>query len=380
MITPARPALSKSRDFFTRPLVERVAQLDQQIRQHGDALHAITNDSLARVERLVTERLNAVQTEVAHLTNEGISKQVTQLNALRAELAQVTDEGFAKQATQLNALRAELARVTNEGLVKQGAQVDAVLRAIKEQPSREEFLAAGTRLGSLEQALVKFEQLTAKLHEKVDIVANRFLLPVDDDTVLVRSFLGYLYCSRDDHAVLTGLIEGGEFEPGLRRLLERVLEPGMVFLDVGAHLGLHTIAAARRVGKSGHVFAFEPTPVPARTASDGHDLRSTVAPPAGAVRPAEAGFAMSPDSQRLVFVATGADSVSRILSGTLMPRRRTRCPARTAQGLPSGRPTAGRWASSRRAGCIASRSMGPPRVCFVACQVVRRAVPGARAA
>ena len=155
LITPARPVLSKSRDFFTRPLVERVAQLDQQIRQHGDALHAITNDSFARVERLVTERLNALQTEVAHLSNEGIAKQATQLNALQAELERVTDEGFAKQATQLNALRAELARVTNEGLVKQGAQVDAVLRAIKELPSREEFLAAGTRLGSLEQALVK---------------------------------------------------------------------------------------------------------------------------------------------------------------------------------------------------------------------------------
>ena len=216
LITPVRPVLLKSRDFFTRPLVERVAQLDQQIRQHGDALHTMTTDSLARVERLVTERLNTLQTEVAHLSNEGIAKQATQLIALQTELKRVTDEGFAKQATQLNALRAELARVTNEGLVKQGAQVDAVLRAIKEQPSREEFLAAGTRLGSLEQALVKVEQLTAKLHQKVDIVANRFLLPVDDDTVLVRSFVGYLYCSRDDHAVLTGLIEGGEFEPGLR--------------------------------------------------------------------------------------------------------------------------------------------------------------------
>ena len=29
LITPARPVLLKSRDFFTRPLVERVAQLDQ---------------------------------------------------------------------------------------------------------------------------------------------------------------------------------------------------------------------------------------------------------------------------------------------------------------------------------------------------------------
>ena len=90
-----------------------------------------------------------------------------------------------------NALRAELARVTNEGLVKQGAQVDAVLRAIKELPSREEFLAAGTRLGSLEQALVRLEQLTAKLHEKDRYCCQpAILLPVDDDTVLVRSFVG----------------------------------------------------------------------------------------------------------------------------------------------------------------------------------------------
>jgi hypothetical protein len=254
LITPLRPVLLKSRDFFAHPLVERLGQLDNQIRQHGDAVHAMTTDSFARVERLVTERLNALQTEVAHLSNEGFATQATQINALQAELERLTDEGFAKQVTQLNALRAELAQVTNEGLVKQGAQVDAVLRAIKELPSREEFLAAGTRLGSLEQALVRVEQLTAKLHEKVDIVANRFLLPVDDDTVLVRSFVGYLYCSRDDHAVLTGLIEGGEFEPGLRRLLDRVLEPGMVFLDVGAHLGLHTLTAARRVGHSGQYF------------------------------------------------------------------------------------------------------------------------------
>ena len=41
-------------------------------------------------------------------------------------------------------------------------------------------------------------------------------------------------------------------------------------------------------------------------------VRFTVPPPAGAVRPAGAGFAVSPDSQLLAFVATGADKVSRI--------------------------------------------------------------------
>ena len=142
-----------------------------------------------------------------------------------------------------------------EGLAKQAPQVGAVARAIEE--------ATGPRLAAIEQVLVRLEQLIAAVNEKTDVVLNRtsrFLFPVDDDTVLVRSMVGYLYCSRNDHAVLSCLADSGEFEPGLRRLLERVLEPGMVFLDVGAHLGLHTLAAARRVGKSGRVFSFEPTP------------------------------------------------------------------------------------------------------------------------
>ena len=83
LITPARPVLLKSRDFFTRPLVERVAQLDQQIRQHGDDLHTMTTDSFARVERLVTERLNALQTEVAQLSNEGICETAPHRRRIR---------------------------------------------------------------------------------------------------------------------------------------------------------------------------------------------------------------------------------------------------------------------------------------------------------
>lgn len=38
------------------------------------------------------------------------------------------------------------------------------------------------------------------------------------------------------------------------------LQSGDVFVDVGAHMGLYAIAAARRVGERGCVFAFEPSP------------------------------------------------------------------------------------------------------------------------
>ncbi len=52
----------------------------------------------------------------------------------------------------------------------------------------------------------------------------------------------------------------GNFEEGERRFVERFLRPGMVVLDIGAHNGFYTMLAARRVGNSGQVIAFEPSP------------------------------------------------------------------------------------------------------------------------
>jgi FkbM family methyltransferase len=43
------------------------------------------------------------------------------------------------------------------------------------------------------------------------------------------------------------------------RYLWRTLKPGMVFLDIGAHHGLYTLVAARRLGAEGTVVAFEPS-------------------------------------------------------------------------------------------------------------------------
>ena len=43
-------------------------------------------------------------------------------------------------------------------------------------------------------------------------------------------------------------------------LLEKLVEPGMQILDVGANIGLYTLLLARLAGEAGHVFAFEPEP------------------------------------------------------------------------------------------------------------------------
>ncbi|HXX01472.1 MAG TPA: FkbM family methyltransferase, partial [Candidatus Acidoferrales bacterium] len=51
----------------------------------------------------------------------------------------------------------------------------------------------------------------------------------------------------------------GSFEPNEFAFLHTFLKPGMVFIDVGANDGYYTLFAARRIGPSGLVIAFEPS-------------------------------------------------------------------------------------------------------------------------
>jgi FkbM family methyltransferase len=42
------------------------------------------------------------------------------------------------------------------------------------------------------------------------------------------------------------------------RWIHNEVQPGSVFMDIGANIGIYTIAAAHRVGSNGRVYAFEP--------------------------------------------------------------------------------------------------------------------------
>ena len=50
------------------------------------------------------------------------------------------------------------------------------------------------------------------------------------------------------------------YEPKATEMLLNSLEPGAVFVDIGANTGYFTVLAALRVDSAGHVFAFEPNP------------------------------------------------------------------------------------------------------------------------
>ncbi len=52
----------------------------------------------------------------------------------------------------------------------------------------------------------------------------------------------------------------GEYEPVTTHIMQSILKKGMTFVDVGAHVGLFALPAAKWVGNSGRVVAFEPHP------------------------------------------------------------------------------------------------------------------------
>jgi FkbM family methyltransferase len=61
-----------------------------------------------------------------------------------------------------------------------------------------------------------------------------------------------------DVTVVPSLIEEGEYEPHVARVLRRVLAPGDTAIDAGANIGATTLVMADAVGASGRVVAFEP--------------------------------------------------------------------------------------------------------------------------
>jgi FkbM family methyltransferase len=171
---------------------------------------------------------------------------------VRRFLVERIEADLKRIEADLEALRALFNNVQNK--------LDAVqIRQAKlEERLEDRAQDVDTRLG---RAL----ELTQLLHEKVDDIGlrSRGALPVDDTTLALRTYDGFVLVPRQDTQLLLMLLDAGPqgLEPGTRRVLLKLLAPGMTFVDVGAHVGLLTLAGARAVGPSGKVLAIEPVPL-----------------------------------------------------------------------------------------------------------------------
>ena len=95
---------------------------------------------------------------------------------------------------------------------------------------------------------------SAKAHS----LKHRWELLLSGIPVPVRLPFGGWWILRNDN--LGGPLRAGEFEKEELAFVGRFVHPGMTVLDIGAHHGLYTLLASKRVGLSGRVFSFEPSP------------------------------------------------------------------------------------------------------------------------
>lgn len=88
-------------------------------------------------------------------------------------------------------------------------------------------------------------------NEPIDILGHKMLLD-KEDTLNLRT--------------------RGIFEKNVTALIVKSLQEGDVAIDVGSHIGYHTLLMARAVGKTGKVYAFEPDPINFKILSDNISL------------------------------------------------------------------------------------------------------------
>jgi len=90
---------------------------------------------------------------------------------------------------------------------------------------------------------------------------NRDYAHANDRTVVIKELDGpgsaRLFVDLSDHVIGLSIVRG-HYERAELDFARRILRPGDIAVDVGAHIGLFAIDMAARVGPSGRVYAFEP--------------------------------------------------------------------------------------------------------------------------
>src|SRR6266487_4280499 len=70
----------------------------------------------------------------------------------------------------------------------------------------------------------------------------------------------HLFFHRPEDAYIISRLSLDAYEPEVNEQITKLLQPGMIMVDVGANVGWYTLLAARAVDASGCVYAFEASP------------------------------------------------------------------------------------------------------------------------
>lgn len=132
------------------------------------------------------------------------------------------------------------------------------LRALRELQLHDRSRQVSDPASGPQEWIENIQSRLERIEEYGYATARRVAIPCSQGDVLVKTEAGFVLCAASDHALLACLIDTGDLELGTRLLIQKFLRPGDVFVDVGANIGMHTLAAAKALHGQGQIIAFEP--------------------------------------------------------------------------------------------------------------------------
>lgn len=278
---PTRTSLRQGVKKLLRPLAQIAYRLLKPairpiaFRVRRYLIAELQQDFRQEIHNSLSANLNRLQ-EVRHLLHQDVL-------ASQAAIHQELQKATANMVQELQKVQASLhgdvltARQAVSQEIRYATSAAAQEIQDTQAPLRQELLASHQEaleshgLTSLEtqqtvsETTQRLEEWFANISPKLDRIeiyshatARRVAVNCGNGAVLVRTEAGFALCAENDHALLASLLETGELERGTRLLIEKFLEPGNCFIDVGANIGLHTLAAARSMQGQGKIIAFEP--------------------------------------------------------------------------------------------------------------------------
>ena len=248
-------------------LVDGVERSVAEVVRRQDAITAEVGPVIPDV---LTERMDALADQVnradSRLTvmDDGLGRARADLagQAVRiGELEDIVVSEAGKRGKQVDALAERLDRLT-AALDRTLDRIDVVesrlTQTVRDQDARTE---AGVRAASqalrtadaLRRVVLRDHERRAEDHPIVSI-------PADPPSSAVLCDAGLLRLPADDGVMLPLLSSNGVWEPELSALIDSIVEPGGIFLDIGAYVGYHTVRVLSMLGTSGTVIAVEPAP------------------------------------------------------------------------------------------------------------------------
>jgi len=222
-------SISDKVDRYVADLVVKQAELTAMVRENGVQHATQAHASFLRQSALA----------------EDTRQQRGKLEAL-TEISQQSRDELELLASDARHSRAELAALAQD--VRQHRTVlDALTDSARQHNAQFEQLRLDNQLLRDSIADIRRQQRPPVFQAGSDVIVTEvegFLLAVPSQ----EWRLGAYYALR------------GLPEPGMTRLFASLIQPGMVVVDIGAHIGIYTLFALRHLSGHGRLYSFEPTP------------------------------------------------------------------------------------------------------------------------